>query len=185
LAPEHPYPCGLEDANTVYQYLIKQDIKKIGVAGDSAGAGLTLSLVARLLTGSHRLPNCCVFVSPWVDLTCRNKSFEENKENDPMLSLSQLKKTARLYTDRNLSEPLISPLHNDFQGAPPCLIQAGQNEILIDDARILAQKFKSSGIHVQFEIWEDMFHVWHYFAKYLKEGRLAIKHIGAFIKQYI
>ncbi len=64
------------------------------------------------------------------------------------------------------------------------LIQTGENEILIDESKILAEKLKKAGSHVQLEIWEDMFHVWHYFAKYLSEGRQAIDQIGKFVKHH-
>ena len=101
-----------------------------------------------------------------------------------MLSTDILKKTAGLYTDKNMSHPLISPINNDFTGITPILIQTGENEILLDDSKILAQKLKATGAIVELEIWEDMFHVWHYFAKYLSEGRQAINRVGRFIRQY-
>ena len=53
-----------------------------------------------------------------------------------------------------------------------------------ENAGVLAKNLKASGAEVQLEIWQDMFHVWHYFAKYLSEGRQAIKQIGNFIKKY-
>ncbi|MCP3873667.1 MAG: alpha/beta hydrolase [Desulfobacteraceae bacterium] len=186
LAPEHPFPKGLEDVKTVYNWVSKTFHKthKVILVGDSAGAGLTLSLLSELISGKHCLPQCSVLISPWIDLTCQNNSLLNNQENDPMLNLSELKKIARLYTQKNLSDPLISPINNDFTGAPPILIQTGENEILIDDSKILAQKLKKAGSSVQLEIWEDMFHVWHYFAKYLSQGRQAINNIGKFIKNY-
>jgi len=55
---------------------------------------------------------------------------------------------------------------------------------LVDDSKILTKKLNKSGTTVQLEIWDEMFHVWHYFAKYLSEGRQAIQHIGDFIKKY-
>ena len=64
------------------------------------------------------------------------------------------------------------------------LIQAGENEVLLDDARILADQLKASGVNVTLEIWEEMFHVWHYFARYLSEGRQAIEQISDFIRAH-
>ena len=101
-----------------------------------------------------------------------------------MLQTDILKKTAALYTDKNLSHPLISPINNDFSGMTPILIQTGENEILLDDSNRLAQKLKAAGAIVELDIWEGMFHVWHYFAKYLSEGREAIQKIGVFVRQH-
>jgi acetyl esterase/lipase len=46
LAPEHPYPAGLEDSYAVLQWAVKQgrgygiDPDRVGVLGESAGGGL-------------------------------------------------------------------------------------------------------------------------------------------------
>jgi len=186
LAPEHPFPKGLSDVKTVYQWLINNlpDTHKISLVADSAGAGLALALLSGLLMEKYPLPVCSVLISPWIDLECKNKSHVENQEKDPMLSQSILKKTARLYTDKILSSPMISPINNEFSGISPLLIQTGELEVLVDDSKILSKKLNKAGATVQLEIWEEMFHVWHYFAKYLSEGRQAIKHIGNFIKKY-
>ena len=186
LAPEHPFPEGLTDVRNVYEWLTAQyrDSHDIILAGDSAGAGLALSLLSGLLSDNYLLPSCSVLISPWIDLECKNPSHFENKEKDPMLSMDILKKTAALYTDRDLSHHLISPVNNDFSGITPVLIQTGENEILVDDSKILAQNLKTAGATVELEIWEGMFHVWHYFAKYLPEGRGAIRQISAFVRRH-
>ena len=186
LAPEHPFPKGLMDVRTVYQWLVDNFHypHKISLVADSAGAGLGLALLSELLTDGRSLPVCTALISPWIDLECKNKSYIENQGKDPMLSQSILKKISRLYTDQDLSSPLISPVNNDFSGITPLLIQTGEQEVLIDDSKILAENLKTSGAEVQLEIWKDMFHVWHYFAKYLSQGRQAIKQIGNFIKKY-
>jgi acetyl esterase/lipase len=186
LAPEHPFPQGLTDVKTVYQWLLDnyRNTYKISLVGDSAGAGLTLALLSGLLMERSPLPVCSVLISPWIDLECKNNSHVKNREKDPMLSQSVLKKTARLYTDQDLSTPLISPINNNFSGITPILIQTGEHEILIDDSKLLARKLKASGATVKLEIWEEMFHVWHYFAKYLSEGRQAIQQMGKFVQTY-
>lgn len=187
LAPEHPFPAGLKDVKTVYKWLTNKypDGYRISIVADSAGAGLTLGLLSMALKESMSLPVCTVLLSPWVDLECKNSSLVENQNRDPLLSLDALQKTARLYTDHDdLSHPLISPVNNDFSGICPILIQTGANEVLIDDSKILAQRLGQAGAIVQLDIWDEMFHVWHYFARYLSEGQQAINEIGNFIKKY-
>ena len=187
LAPEHPFPAGLEDVKTIYQWLTNRykNGYKISIVADSAGAGLALGLLSMLLNSARSLPVCTVLLSPWIDLECKNNSLIENKKKDPLLNHDALKRTVRLYTDHdNLSNSLISPVNNNFSGISPLLIQTGENEVLIDDSKILAQKLEQANAVVQLDIWKEMFHVWHYFAKYLPEGREAIKEIGNFIKKH-
>ena len=186
LAPEKPFPAGLNDCKTIYQWLLSQTgpDDRICLGGDSAGGGLALALLAVILEEKMPLPHCSVLISPWIDLECNRSSHVENALKDPMLSPDVLKKTARLYTDKPLTHPLISPIHNTFEGITPVLIQAGENEVLLDDTKYLAQKLRAAEATVELEIWKDMFHVWHYFAKYLSEGQKAIKVIGKFIRQH-
>src|SRR4051812_32751339 len=47
LAPEHPFPAGLDDALAVYKELVQtpEQARMLVVAGDSAGGGLALALM--------------------------------------------------------------------------------------------------------------------------------------------
>lgn len=184
LAPEHPYPAGLEDAFTACRYLLDQGIlpEKLCIAGDSAGGGLALSLLLRLRMEHLPMPGCAVFLSPWIDLECRGKSMTENQADDPMLSKELLQKTVGVYTDQDPSDPLISPLNADFTGLPPMLVHAGENEVLLDDAVRLAEKARYYGIKAESEIYGGMFHVFQYFARYLDKAKESIREIGTFIQ---
>lgn len=187
LAPEHPFPQGLLDVKAAYEWLVCQYQNRAGIIlmGDSAGGGLALSLISGLLKDRVCLPSCLVLLSPWADLECKNPSHSKNQDKDPMLSTGVLKKTAALYSaGADLADPLISPVNSDFSGLPPTLIQTGENEVLLDDSILLAQKFKAAGSVTELEIWEGMFHVWHYFAKYLPEARMAIDKIASFVRQH-
>jgi acetyl esterase/lipase len=75
----------------------------------------------------------------------------------------------------------VSPLHANFRGLPPMLIQVGDAEILLDDATRVAERAKLAGVDVELEVWDDMIHVWHVFAKLLPEGQQAIDKIGKFV----
>ena len=70
LAPQYPFPCGLQDCLATYLYLLKvQDPTTIILAGDSAGGGMVLSLLVTLRDQGLPLPAGAVLISPWVDLT--------------------------------------------------------------------------------------------------------------------
>jgi acetyl esterase/lipase len=61
------------------------------------------------------------------------------------------------------------------------LIQVGGAEILLDDSTRVAERAKAAGVKVDLEVWDDMVHVWHMFAKLLPEGQQAIDKIGKFV----
>ena len=65
------------------------------------------------------------------------------------------------------------------------LIQVGSAEILLDDAKRLAERARSAGVKVTLEIGEGMMHVWSSFASVLDEGQQAIDRIGEFIQRHM
>ena len=91
---------------------------------------------------------------------------------------------ARMYLgDADPRTPLASPLYADLEGLPPLLIHAGAAEAILDDSVRLDQHARAAGVESVLEAWEDMIHVWHYFADMLPEGRKAIDRIGEFIRE--
>ncbi len=70
LAPQFPFPCGLQDCLATYLHLIThQKPNTVILAGDSAGAGMVLSMMVVLRDQGLPLPAGAVLISPWVDLT--------------------------------------------------------------------------------------------------------------------
>jgi len=70
LAPQFPFPCGLQDCLAAYLYLLSiHDPSEIILAGDSAGGGMVVSILCMLRDRSMPLPAGAILISPWVDLT--------------------------------------------------------------------------------------------------------------------
>lgn len=82
LAPQFPFPCGLQDCLATYLYLLTQhEPSAIVLAGDSAGGSMILSLLVILRDRGIPLPAGAVLISPWVDLT---HSFPSVSEECPL-----------------------------------------------------------------------------------------------------
>jgi len=187
LAPEHPYPAALEDATLVYRWLLSQgiDAARIIVAGDSAGGGLTLATLVALRDAGEPLPAGAVCISPWTDLACTGDCVHEKAPLDKILSPDALSRSAKSYAgEHDLRSPLISPLYADLRGLPPLLIQVGTDEILLDDARRIAEKAQMAGVNATLEIWEEMFHVFQ-IIPFLPETKKALKQIADFVSRIL
>ena len=65
------------------------------------------------------------------------------------------------------------------------LIHVGDHEVLLDDSTRLAERAKAAGVDVTLEVWDEMIHVWQFFAPMLPEARQAIDRIGEYIKQHV
>jgi acetyl esterase/lipase len=187
LAPEDPHPAALEDSLAAYRGLLADgaDPARIVIGGDSAGGGLTLATLVSLRDAGDPLPAAAVCLSPWTDLDATGESMKTKADVDPMIKADDDKKMARHYAGgADLSEPLISPLYAELHGLPPMLIQVGTREVLLDDSTRFADRAREAGVDVTLEPWEDMIHVWQFFAFMLPEGQQAIDRIGEFIQQH-
>ena len=155
---------------------------KIVIAGDSAGGGLTLALLLAIRDAGLPMPAAAIPISPWTDLEGTGESVRTRAAKDPMVTQDNLASSAKQYYGaHDPKDPLVSPVHADFRGLPPMLIHVGDAEILLDDATRVAARAKAAGVDVELEVWDDMPHVWHVFAKMLPEGQQAIDKIGKFV----
>ncbi|GAB4344010.1 MAG: alpha/beta hydrolase [Candidatus Abyssubacteria bacterium] len=187
LAPEHPHPAAVEDAVTGYRWLLSMGTQpnRLVIAGDSAGGGLTVATLVALRDAGQPLPAAAVCLSPWVDLAGTGKSMTAKAAVDPVVQPDGVNWMAQLYLGgREPRTPLASPLYADLSGLPPLLIQVGTAEVLLDDSTRLAERARAAGVSVELEPWEDMIHVWQYFAAMLPEGQQAIDRIGEFVREH-
>ena len=187
LAPEHPFPAPVEDAVTAYRWLLAQGISagRIAVSGDSAGGGLTLAMLMKLRDEGVALPACAVPISPWTDMEGTGASMVTRAAVDPMVQKPGLAQIAATYLQGgDPKSPLASPLHGDFRGLPPLLVQVGDAETLLDDTTRLEPLLKAAGVNHTLEVWDEMIHVWHLFAPMLEKGQEAIDRIGGFVRAH-
>jgi epsilon-lactone hydrolase len=187
LAPEHPFPAAVEDATKAYRWLLAQgqEPSRLAIAGDSAGGGLTLATLLALRDAGTPLPAAGVCLSPWTDLEGTGASATDPTIGDPMITADGLRATGRDYIGKgNPRNALASPLHADYRGLPPLLIQVGTREILLDDSTRVAAKAKAAGVDVTLERGEGLIHVWHFFGADVPESIAAIARIGEFVSKH-
>lgn len=188
LAPEHPYPAGLDDCVAAYRALLDQGIptSAIIVGGDSAGGNLTLALALRLKAEGLALPAALVCLSPATDLTASGNSITANAKADAMFIPAMMETTGpRYFPGGDASDPFISPLFGDVTGFPPTLFQVGATEMLLDDSTRMADKMKTAGVAATLDVWPKVWHVWQLTADRLPEGEQAIVKIAAFVKSHL
>ncbi|MEM8497125.1 MAG: alpha/beta hydrolase [Pseudomonadota bacterium] len=189
LVPEHIYPAQLDDASRVYDWLLDQGHypDEIAIAGDSAGGGLSLALIAHLQNSGRPLPACACLMSPWLDLQCKGESYRTLTDQDPVATHDMALGMGQAYVgdDGCLTDPLASPILLDFDGFPPLMIQSGGREIFLDDARTVADCAQKAGVTVEFSEWPEMIHQWHLYAGVLEDARRAIHAQAEFLARYL
>jgi acetyl esterase/lipase len=183
LAPEVPFPGGLEDCLAAYHDLLKEGHRPrdITLAGDSAGGGLVLSTLLALRDEGTPMPANAIVLSPLADLTYSGASRKTNRHRDPMLPAHRASQMHALYIGEVPPEDrFVSPVFADFDGLPPILGQVGSTEILLDDTLRAAAQAEKAGVPFFLEVWNEMPHVFPMFAM-LPESRVAVERMAEFI----
>jgi epsilon-lactone hydrolase len=187
LAPENPYPAGLDDAMMVYQWLLDTDFEptQIAFCGDSSGGGLLLALLLQLRDSQLPLPACAVCFSPWADLTANSAYLQTHEKRDPFIDPESVRTWAHNYALANdRRHPYISPVFGDYTGLPPIYIQVGTEEILLGDSLLVEKAALAANTPIIVEVWDDMMHVWQSFWQILPEGKQALTKAAQFIQTH-
>jgi epsilon-lactone hydrolase len=183
LAPEHPFPAALEDALRAYQWVLGSGTEpaQLTLAGDSAGAGLVLSLVLTLKQQGLPLPGGTLILSPGFRL-----SFEHDMEmpsGQPGLSVEQLRGFAESYLGGHpADDPILDPLGADLTGLPPMLIQGGTGDVIVEDAHRLAEHARRHGVDARLELYPVDTHDFQVFWSFLPEAAEAVQQAGRFAR---
>lgn len=184
LAPEHAFPAALDDAVLALRELCqKWSASKIAVAGDSAGACLSLSLMLKLKQMQLPQPACALLLCPLADLTLSGESVQRNRHVEPLLTREWLEVNNEYYSaDTPRDDAMISPIFADLSDLPPMLIQAAAHDLLLDDARRLHAAARKAGVDSKLEVFADLGHDFQLTPDMVPEAQRAIAMAGAYVK---
>lgn len=186
LAPEHPFPAGLEDAVAAYGFLLENGIepRNIVIMGDSAGGGLALSLVLALKQQGAPLPCGVVLLSALTDLNLTNPSQRFNRWRDTLLPVRRDMQSYKIYRGKAPADhPLLSPVFGNFRDFPPMFAQVSSTETLLDDTLRVARKARGQGVDFEVEVWEGLPHDWHIFSL-IPEAAEALARVSDFVRRH-
>lgn len=164
LAPQHPFPAGLEDCQDVLTWMARTrpaglDPDRLAVAGESAGGNLTtaLALCARDNGGpciAHQAP-----IYPLTDFTFSHIDWSEPIKGNPGVNPKVAEAMRSGYLpDGNYEEPLASVHFADHAGLPPALVVTCGHDILRNEGVALARSFAAAGVVTNHAHLPDMPH---------------------------
>jgi acetyl esterase/lipase len=190
LAPEHPFPAAVDDACTAYSGLVASGVRpeRIVIAGDSAGGGLAVAAAMRLRLLRQPLPAALYLICPWANLHGgHSPAVQGNVPCDEFerdwISRDWLDECANFYlAGHDAADPLASPVHGDTSGLPPTLIQAGEDELLLGDARQLHASMRAAGIATTLTVHPRRWHVFQVHGGMLRDADRALDEAAAFMR---
>jgi monoterpene epsilon-lactone hydrolase len=190
LAPANQFPAALDDCERGYRALLDLGFapSRIIIAGESAGGNLTLAVIQRIRKQGWPMPCCAVPISPATEMGRIHgpPSRVIKMKKDPILPMSVMYKIDQYYTQNwDASDPELSPLYADLTGFPPLYLLATDNEVLIDDTLLFAQRARAAGIETKMDIWPALPHAFPLFEQLFPEVREARKDIVAFMRAHL
>lgn len=187
LAPEHPFPAGLNDCLDTVQWIVENvdslgiDKNQIGIIGDSAGGALSTAVSTQI----GELFKFQILIYPAVDNQLNTKTWEIY-ENGPVLNKQGGVEAWNSYLPKEESNnPLAIPiLIKDFKNTPPTLIMIAEHDPLADDARHLTENMKNAGVSLTTSFFKDMVHGFMHMGEILEETQLAVNEMSGFAQQH-
>lgn len=154
LAPEHPYPAGIEDCVAAASHVAARPLAysmggDLAIGGESAGAHLAVSTLLRLRDRDGKQPfRAANLVSGFFDLslTPSARAFGEDR---PILRTSDCAAfvQAFLSAGEDRSDPAVSPLYADLANLCPALLTVGTFDALLEDSLLLWVRWQAAGNH--------------------------------------
>jgi acetyl esterase len=162
LAPEHPFPAGLDDAQAALEHVASSCAggRPIVVVGESAGANLAATLCLTVRAGGGPQIAGQVLLYPMLDPGCDTLSYAENAEGY-YITAHHLRWFWTQYVGAGAAttDPYVSPLRaDDLRGLPPAHVVTAERDPLRDEGEAYARLLAEHGVPVTAQRYDDAFH---------------------------
>jgi acetyl esterase len=163
LAPEHPFPAGLEDSIDAIQWAWRERATLAGaevplvVAGDSAGGNLAAVCVNEL---ANEIPFAAqLLIYPVTDCDFDTESYQQFSDGYPLMRQDMEWFFNHYAPKEQWAHQLISPLkHKAVAGLPSTWVAVADHDVLRDDGLRYAQALKDHGTDVHLNVYPGMAH---------------------------
>jgi acetyl esterase/lipase/DNA-binding transcriptional regulator YhcF (GntR family) len=187
LAPEAPFPQGLNDCTWAWRWLRTHatDNAPWVAAGDSAGANLALAMTIDLRHAGEVLPDAVLLFYGVYGADHTTRSHRLNGDGRFGLSSAKMAWYRGHYLSgerTDAADPRVSPLHADLSGLPPLLVAGAELDPLYDDSVALAQRLALTDTPYEFRRYAGVNHGFMQMSAELPEARKAFEDADAFLR---
>jgi acetyl esterase len=178
LAPEHPFPVALQDAEAAFAWARDTYGAPLVVAGDSAGGNLAAVLARR-----HRDEIALqALVYPVTDAHLDSRTYAAFGDGRYGLSRASMAWYRDLYAPPDLGDPDVSPLcAPDLAGLPPAVVQLASHDVLRAEGEAYAEALTAAGVPTHLTIYDGTVHGFLRWTRVTDIAQTAIADLGSSI----
>jgi len=182
LAPEHPFPAALDDAEAALRWAVETYGAPIVVAGDSAGGNLAAVLARR-----HRdLVDLQALIYPVTDAHLDSDTYAAFGDGRYGLSRATMAWYRDLYAPPDHGDPDVSPLcATDLAGLPPAIVQLASHDVLRAEGEAYAEALTAAGVPTHLTIYDGTVHGFVRWTRVTDVAQTAIADLGSAIRARI
>jgi len=188
LAPEHPYPAGLDDCVAATRWAaahaaeLGADGSRLAVVGDSAGASLAAAVAQQARDAADFAVALQVLAYPALDPEMSTPSYTANAD-DPFLSRSEMEYYWSAYLGGAAADSAAAPaLAQDLAGLPPAYLLVAGRDVLHDEGVAYAERLRSSGVPVRLRSQAEMVHGFLLCTGWLDAARSSVSELASFLR---
>ncbi len=166
LAPEYPFPAGVDDAVTVYKELLKSyKPEHMAIYGTSAGAVMTAEVASRIKQLGLPLPAALGIFSGIGDLSMNGDSISVYGVRG---FTGHLEPPAPGLRDHEYvggadpKDPVLSPMYADLHGMPPALFISSERDMLLSATANLHRAYLRAGVDARLVVFDALPHAFWY-----------------------
>ncbi|WP_394938139.1 alpha/beta hydrolase [Psychromicrobium sp. YIM B11713] len=165
LAPEHPFPAGLNDVSAALSWLTDHaeefggDPDRLVIGGDSAGGTLAIAASTRVRDAGGKQVRAQLLLYPLLTFATDSQSWKElGADHFPTLGIMPYFERAYVPQGQDATDPMISPLNGELKDLPPSIVLIGELDPLRDHARAYAESLEAAGVPVEFAVYPGVEH---------------------------
>lgn len=183
LAPEHPFPAGLDDVRAAWaEFAPRYAGRTLGIGGDSAGANLSITA---MLAGLSPTPDCGLLFYGVFGSDFETESYRVFAETSGLTRARMIRFFDWYAPQEERANPLVTPLNasdDALRALPPLYLNAAGIDPLLSDAEMMAERLRAVGRNDRYDLYEGVLHGFMQMTVALPAARQAQEDAGAYFR---